>query len=923
MGLGALTFAFPGILLALLALPILWWLLKLIPPSPRQVTFPPIQFLLSLKETQSSANHTPWWLMALRVLIVALTILALSGPSWHRAAPLEGQGPLLLIVDNSWASSHNWQDRQKALHSFIDEAARQDRPILLVSTVRQASAASVLSFLSPREARHAVDRLDPLPWNPDPLATLDLISPQLNALAEEPYDIVWVSDGLDHGNTQSFASRLTEHGSVRLMQFSLEDGPILLSTPEVFANRFSIKVRRLKSGAPLGGQVYALDIQNKVLAIGDFSFAESDLASEANINLPLELRNKIASLRVAKHASASSAVLLDERWRRRSVGIVAEAQDIEKPLLSDVYYSEKALQPFAEIQKGSLRKLLTLDLSIILMPGQNNLSEEDRRGLKDWVAEGGTLVRFANAQMASDPIDLLPVPLRGGGRALEGALSWGTPQSLGKFQENSPFYGLDIPPDVTVSRQILAEPSLELATKTWAQLEDGTPLVTAAREGQGWLILFHTTASAEWSSLPLSGLYVDMLRRILDLSQSVSPDGQNAANTFQPTLPPILVLDGFGTPKTPGLSHAPISLADGSWMPGPAHPPGLYGTQAQVKAFNLSPELMQAAPLKSLPANIKHIEQAVRPAIALRAPFLVSAFILALIDGLVVLWIAGLLKMSALKPLARSLPALIFVMLVYTPEGALAQTEPNPDTQALQAALETHLAYVKTGDASLDAVSRAGLTGLTQSLRRRTAAEPGAPMAVNIETDELAFYPLIYWPVRAGQPEISPSAAAKLNRYMANGGTLLLDTGDQQQKVLSSQTADSARLKAILEQLHVPPLVQVPRDHVLTKSFYLIQEYPGRWIGGPVWVEAVSAEGQNDLGQHNDGVSSIVIGSNDFAGAWAIDANGRPRLPLVPGGPGQREGAMRFGINLVMYTLTGNYKADQVHVPALLERLGQ
>ena len=72
-----------------------------------------------------------------------------------------------------------------------------------------------------------------------------------------------------------------------------------------------------------------------------------------------------------------------------------------------------------------------------------------------------------------------------------------------------------------------------------------------------------------------------------------------------------------------------------------------------------------------------------------------------------------------------------------------------------------------------------------------------------------------------------------------------------------------------------------------------------------------------------DGVSPIIITSNDLAGAWAIRPDGQPMLPLTPGEPRQREFAFRAGVNIVMYTLTGNYKADQVHAPALIERLGQ
>ena len=83
-----------------------------------------------------------------------------------------------------------------------------------------------------------------------------------------------------------------------------------------------------------------------------------------------------------------------------------------------------------------------------------------------------------------------------------------------------------------------------------------------------------------------------------------------------------------------------------------------------------------------------------------------------------------------------------------------------------------------------------------------------------------------------------------------------------------------------------------------------------------MWVE-------RHEGDVNDGVSSIVIGGNDYAAAWALDDDGFPLYPLVPGGDRQREMAYRFGVNLAMYALAGNYKADQVHIPAILRRLGQ
>ena len=245
---------------------------------------------------------------------------------------------------------------------------------------------------------------------------------------------------------------------------------------------------------------------------------------------------------------------------------------------------------------------------------------------------------------------------------------------------------------------------------------------------------------------------------------------------------------------------------------------------------------------------------------------------------------------------------------------APARAQTNDDF-ALLATSKTRLAYVLTADTRVNEVSRAGLAGLSAALRARTSVEPGQPIGVDIESDELAFFPLIYWPLIETEPVPSDTTVARLNDYLRNGGAILFDTRDQQLAIGGSGPG-SAVLQRVVGALDVPPLTRVPPDHVLTKSFYLIQDFPGRWAGGNLWV-------QQPDDRINDGVSPIIIGANDYAAAWAVDEFGRAMFPAVPGGERQREMALRVGINLVMYALTGNYKADQVHVPAILERLGQ
>ena len=252
------------------------------------------------------------------------------------------------------------------------------------------------------------------------------------------------------------------------------------------------------------------------------------------------------------------------------------------------------------------------------------------------------------------------------------------------------------------------------------------------------------------------------------------------------------------------------------------------------------------------------------------------------------------------------------------------QKPASADDFALEASLKTHLAYVITGDAQIDEASHEGLAGLGKVLKARTALEPGEPMGVDIDKDELAFFPVLYWPVRDDAKPLSDATLAKVDAFMKQGGLIVFDTQNQDTLVPGAGFQDKA-LSRLIGKLDIPPLEPVPENHVLTKSFYLMRTFPGRWDGGVMWVEAEpeNEADRTERSRRTDGVSSIVITSNDLAAAWALDSANRPIYPVVPGGEVQREMAFRTGVNLVMYALTGNYKADQVHLPALLERLGQ
>jgi hypothetical protein len=453
---------------------------------------------------------------------------------------------------------------------------------------------------------------------------------------------------------------------------------------------------------------------------------------------------------------------------------------------------------------------------------------------------------------------------------------------------------------------VLAQPSLDLAHRTWAQLDDGTPLVTAAQRGDGWLVLVHTTANAEWSDLPMSGLFVEMLERLIALSRGAAagPDG--------PPLAPLETLDGFGRlGSPPSAARAIAADAFADTRAGPRHPPGFYGGGERRRALNLSGLLADPTPLGPLPHGIGNASYGGAPEIDLRPWLLGVALILAVVDLAVSLASRGILRMPGALARRRRLGAAVIAAAVTAATHGVAWGQVTiTDGTAIPASLTTRLAYVLTGDAEVDAISRAGLAGLGAVVNRRTAVELGPPAGVDPETDELAFYPLLYWPLGTGAALPSTGAAERLAAYMRNGGTILFDTRTR------SGGKRPGGLRKLAAVLGIPPLIPVPQDHLLGRAYYLLSAFPGRWTGGTVWVEPG--------GEHvNDGVTPVVAGSHDWAGAWAVDEALRPMFAVVPGGERQREMAYRFGVNVVMYVLTGSYKADQVHLPAILERLDQ
>ena len=900
----ALSFAAPLVLGALVLLPALYYLLRITPPPPKSVIFPPAALFLQQDHSSSEASRTPWWMLLLRLVLLACVILAVAGPVW-RPPVSTGGGPLLIVLDDTWPAAAQWAQRMAFARARLDAAAEAGRMAALALASR---AGQDIQFQPAARILERLAAISPQPVLADHMALL----PALVKAAEPDMTIEWLSDGLAQGQADAFAKALA---ALAPLHVAMATKPVLaIAGYESAAEDAHVRLVRSADRVAQTGVLRVLDGRGQTLAVRNFAF-NSGMTLDVALNLPLDLRNQIDHFEIEDQASAGAVYLLDESQRRARIGLFAQmnADVTQQPLLSSLYYLKKALAPHADVftpPEGApdpISALLDSEPAELILADVGTFSAVQTEKLNRFIAGGGVLLRFAGSHLTGDRDPFLPVRLRRGERAFGSALSWDVPKKLKSFEAASPFSGLNVPEDVTVSRQVLAEPEAGLPAKVWASLDDGTPLVTAEARGKGLVVLFHINADTSWSNLALSGLFVEMLQRVAHAARMAGASG----GPVKGVMPPRLTLDGFGHLAAP--SPQAQSLPAGfSGTVSLEHLPGLYGEAGHDLALNTLAQVKALTALDVSPLAVEDIAEGGGQRLDLR-PFLLGlALVLFLLDCAL-----------ALRPQRwRALAVLVMLGLLPLFAGRTEAQQLSP--RDIEATLNVHLGYILTGSRDVDEVSRQGLQSLSRQLARRTSVSPGEPVGLDPAQDVLDLYPLIYWPVVAEAELPSAQAVQHLATYMARGGTILFDTRDALvRRPDGAPTPGQLWLRRALHGLDMPELEPVPPDHVMTKSFYLLESFAGRTTMGETFVEALppvnSTHPQPVRG--GDSVSPVIITSNDLAAGWAVDELGRGLFPLIPGSARQRELALRGGINIVMYTLTGSYKADQVHMKALLERL--
>jgi len=902
--LANMTFINPWILAGLVFLPTLWFLLRVTPPAPKRIRFPAARFLAGLRPDEHTTSRTPWWILLLRLLTAALVIIALARPLLNPSEAMPGRGAVRIVIDNGWAAAQTWTLQNTEAAALAARAGREKREIYILTTAPEPGKDAPVQYgpLTQGQAESLLTGLNPMPWPAAYKQTASIVRD--NARNDSSITSFWLSHGLQDAAPAPLIQILRQQGELHIIQPDAARLPVLLR-PVPYAGmdlKALISVPpTLAKGTPI--TVQAIGSDGRILDTQALTINSTEKSLDINFDLPPALRQQIAQIRLSGRQGAGAVLMLDDTVGRKVVGIVSPAgADENAPLVDESYYLRRALEPYAELLDGTINDLLAKKPAVLILPDIGTLPPDELNRLENWVRQGGLLLRFAGPHMTQGDIFLTPAPLFKGGRAMDGALTWEKPPRLASFPERSPYYGLTLPEDITVSRQILAEPTAELENMSWATLEDGTPLITARELERGLLVMVHTTATPQWSDFALSGLFVQILKRTVALAgrstSFVSPTG---------ALQPLLVLDGFGRTAQPGSFVQPIANDDlEKIQPSSIHPPGIYGRAGFQKAINLGTHLPALKTLKSLPSGVGNGTYEGKQEAELMPHLLTAAFILFLCDWITMIFLQTGFYSYYLRRQSATAAAIVIALLIYAPINAHAEMSQQ---DMIKYASELHLAHVRTGISQIDITAHNGLSALADVLARRTSVEPDGIVAINPATDDLSFFPLIYWPLTPGQTELSPQAVRNIQSYLNHGGTILFDTRDQ----LSAPGANAKALQAVTSGIDIPPLIRMPADHVVTRTFYLMQDFPDRYDAGTMWTEENNISGR-------DGVSSVIISNHDWASAWAAADTGKNRYGS---GPRQGEMALRFGVNIVMYALTGNYKADQVHLPHILERLGQ
>lgn len=864
-----IAFEHSNILWLLLILPIIFFISKFEPKPKNYGQFPGYFILKAINYNSNIPISSKIWLKILRTLFAFCLIIGFASPYFknNNIGKLQNT-PLLFIVENDVSLGNEINNINLKIKNIISNPLNKGRKFEIISLYKPQNEKNEKNIVPNQAANFKIDR--------------QIIIPDLKQL-RQIYEIHYFSNNISNNNDNEFFDLLKSKTSSEINLYSPIESFATIKSIKIEENLIKFDIFATKN------QIYkinALDKNGNIIA----KFNANDKA--ANLSLANEKISKIAYFDILGQRNAAKIFLFDENLLKPIV-FTPKILDKDQPLISDAHFIWSSLKTFANPHVFDMDKLQKQKPSAIIFGDISGFDNQETKILKNYMENGGIIIRFmGNKAIAKENDEIITAKISNQIHKITNGFDV-KPVTINEFAKDNFLYGIEIPQDFKINNNIIFAANSK-PDEIYIQLSDGSPYLSMKKFGLGKLFMFHVNAAPIWSNGGLSNLHNEIIRKIIEQNQIGKKSNINF-NDENIILKKTLEIDNIGNLNRnfENISFIKLPLNEKKF-PNEKYPAGLYENENHVLALNVGQSYSNAQILK-MPENIG-FKSNIDFKNNFSYLFLTSAFIILFLE----LFITFIIKSNFQKFLKFAL--ILFSLVSLIPHASYAQNKKAKD--------DIKLAFVITNDDATNLIAKQGLEGLSLALEQRTNIEPNGTIGINLETDELAKHPIIYWLIPKNGMEISLNAQKSLNKYMQNGGIILIDT---QGKAMDGAKAQ-ANLKKAVNGLKIPPIEQVPPQHILKKSFYLLQNFQGFYKNSSLWVETAASQNSSA----NDGVSPIIIFDGNFARIWAR-AKTQSMIDIFAPISNDELG-IRSGINIFIYALTGQYKGDQIHINSILNR---
>ncbi|MDC3091076.1 DUF4159 domain-containing protein [Rickettsiales bacterium] len=898
----SITITYPYAFLIFIFFPVFWKILRTLPLSPKLIKFPAIKIIANEQSIDQSPAKLSYPIVLLRLLILTFIIFAISQPIINK----QDSSPknYLIILDNSWISSTTWNKKIEDIKNLIStNESIKNKYSIITTTEYDKNKVFKLFNKNSDEIKKILFSLKPLSWNPN----YDLIRNELIGLDEKFDSIYWFTEKVVNKQKISLIENIGER-NLKVVASSETLIPPILKLRKRGDEEYEFEITH-----PLNifskGTIDCYDLKKRLLYRIDYESEskknEDKFITKVKATIPISIKNKIGFFQMSNQKSPVSVVLLSESNRKKNIGITRYGnQGIQSEFAGGNYYVKKALEKNYNIWEGSLEKLLNEEIQIIFIDDLYTVKSNLESKLLTWISNGGTLIKFGGEKLANDISnesfntinDYLS--LTGEIVDLNNKLSIKKTMKVSEIESLSPFYGLEISNEVEVKKYLQTRSNLSKdELDIWMKLENGTPLVSSFPYSKGRLIFFHLPLNNSWSNFSLSYSFLDILERIVGQTKGIN----SKKDRF---LKPYLTLGGFGDLQKPSSQN--LSLKNFNENKeikiNYFHPPGLYKDSDGIISLNMSNHLDQTFKLYKFDDNyISEIIDTDKSK-SLMPILLMISILLFMIETFITLFQRQLIIFDKKLLLRR----FIFLFIIIYSNFSIAATD-----KYIPEYMENRIGYILSGNEQIDNLSENGLNVISRFVSAKTASIFDTPKSIALDKDNLYFYPLIYWPIISNLNEIKVEEKKKIESFIEDGGLLLIDCNIEKSSLEFSMCFRN--IEFFFRTMQISKFTLLNNKNPISKSFYLLNSFPGR-RNNDVYVAYNNSKS-------TDNAASIILGDNYWAEAWAKDEQNRYIFPLLENMENQRLLSLRFGLNLIIYALTGNYKTDQVHIPEILKRM--